>query len=135
MMGVSLTKVALGRLPWPSTALTAEAVLCLDGGTLSLTFQADVDGSRRGADLVFAGVRAHAHRVEGACTAWHVTDAYDTVVEVVDSPWRDEIEQLARERGHPAWTLHHFMIYVDSHGAYEAIAASWSLRERSEPGD
>ncbi len=125
---MSSRQVVLAELPWPSTALVSEAVLRLRGGAATITLEADVDGARQGAELVFAGVRAHAHRAEGVCTAWHVRHAYDAVVEVMDSSWCRQIQDLDRERGHDVGQLHHFMVYIDSHGAFEAIARSWQLR-------
>lgn len=121
-------KVPLAELPWASTGLTAGVVLRQVGAGLSLTFEADTDGVRERAELSFGGVRAHAHRSEGVSTEWHVKDSYDTLVEVSSSAWLEEIEDLDRRRGHLRDPLHHFMIYVDSEGAYEVIARDWHLR-------
>jgi hypothetical protein len=125
---VTSIKVPLAELPWPSTESTAGVVLRQVGGALSLTFQAAGDGARQRVEISFGGVRAHAHRSEGVSTAWHVTDSYDTLVEVSGSAWLEEIEGLDRQRGHLREPLHHFMIYVDSDGAYEVIARDWQLR-------
>jgi hypothetical protein len=127
VMALSMSKVPLGHIPAPSTAFTSEAVLKLAGTTLSVEFEYDDEGVRKRSAVVFDGVRAHVHRVEGASTAWHVKDAFDTVCEVHGSPWLEEVESLAYERGHAPGELHHYVLYLDSSGSYEAIARSWAI--------
>lgn len=122
-----MSKLPLGETPAVSTAFTAEPVLRLAGATLSVEFEFDDDGVRKRSAVVFEGVRAHAHRAEGASTAWHVRDAFDIVCEVEGSPWREEVESLAYERGHPPGELHHYLVYFDSFGPVEAIARSWAI--------
>jgi hypothetical protein len=122
------TKVPLTELPVASTSLTSEPILEYPVGThLRLTLFYKEDGLRYSSVLRFTGLRAFRHRAEGVCTAWHVKDAYDTLVEISDSPWREELETLMYERGHNPGELHHFMIYIDSAGCYEAVARSWEL--------
>jgi len=120
-------KLALGEIPVPSTDITSEVVLQLVGVTLSLSFEFEEGGVRKRSGLLFDGVRAHAHRTEGVSTAWHVEDVFETVTEVLGSPWLEEVESLASERDHGYGELHPYMIYLDSVGCYEAIAGSWSL--------
>ena len=98
-----------------------------DGG-LSLTFEYDDDGRWWTGVLRFDAVRAYMHRAEGLCTLWHIEVAYDTIVEVVNSPWAAELAALDRERGHPFDGLRHFMIYIDSAGCFEVYGPSWDLR-------
>lgn len=121
-------KIRIVELPAASTAFTTEPVLELpDGASLVLTFEYDDRGERYRSGLRFEGVWAHRHRAEGVCSAWHVKDAYDTLVEVQDSTWREELEALSYERGRDPGELHHYLIYIDSAGCYEAVARSWEL--------
>lgn len=124
----------LADLPWPTTELAEGVELVARGGTVSITLRAGREDARRIAVVAFTGVRAHRHRAEGVSTAWHVRTAYDRVVEVVASPWRGEIEDLDARRGHATGDLRHFLVYIDSHGAYEAVATDWDLRQPS-PAD
>jgi hypothetical protein len=120
------TKVPLAALPVPSTSFLSDAVFEHPGGEAWLTFEFSRDGVAYRGGLGFARVRAFRFRSEGHCTPWHVAGTYDTLAEVVESPWVREL--LAAEPtetgGH--WDIHHFMIYIDSAGCYEIGAASWS---------
>lgn len=121
-------KIRIAELPAASTAFTAEPVLEFPVGTgLVIRFEYDDHGARFRSALRFDGVWAHRHRGEGVCTAWHVKDAYDTLVEVRDSAWREELEALSYERGRDPGELHHYLIYIDSAGCYEVVARSWEL--------
>lgn len=121
-------RIRLVELPVASTALTADPKMSYpDGAGLVLHFEYDEDGVRYRSGLSFGGVRAHRHHTESVCTVWHLKGAYDTLVEVQDSMWREELEALCAERGHRWGPLHHYMIYIDSSGCYEVVAQSWEL--------
>lgn len=78
--------------------------------------------------LRFNGIKAVRTRAESACTGWHVDGVYDTLSEVEDSVWVKEIQvdtaDLQRRFGQK-WSLHHYMIYLDSVGCFEFVAESW----------
>jgi hypothetical protein len=65
-------------------------------------------------------------RAERCCTAWHIEGAYDTLVEVVDSRWVEEMRVDTAEPFRDKWATHHYMIYLDSVGCFEIIAESWT---------
>ena len=118
------TKKAIYQAPVPSTAFSTEAVLCAN----VVRFGYQVDGSDRRSGLRFKRVKATRTRVESACTAWHIDDAYDTLVEVENSPWVAEVQAETTDRQHrlgETWTMHHYMIYLDSAGCFEFLAESW----------
>jgi hypothetical protein len=123
------------ELPVASSSLTSEPNLEFPVGTyLRLTLNYKLSGRKYASVLRFNGLRAFRHRAEGVCTVWHVKDAYDTLVEITGSQWREELETLMYERGYDPGELHHFMIYIDSAGCYEAVARSWELLD-PEPAD
>lgn len=94
---------------------------------LSMSF--DDEGEHRSARLKFFRQRAFRKRSESHCTAWHVKDTYDTLCEVLDSDWVEELQSAsAANLGHK-WVMHHFMIYVDSFGCLEVIAESADFEE------
>lgn len=124
-------KVSLAQLPVASTALTQEPRLYFPGGGAELTFgyranRGDVTGGLR-----FERVRSLRFRAEGHSTSWHVEQAYDTLVEVQDSTW--VLELVTAEANQPPWPweIRHFLIYIDSAGAYEFAAESWSWIEEA----
>jgi hypothetical protein len=65
-------------------------------------------------------------RAERCCTAWHIEGTYDTLVEIKNSPWLQEILADTQEMWRDKWATHHYMIYLDSVGCFEVIAESWS---------
>jgi hypothetical protein len=117
-------KKALYQVPVPSTDFTTEAELCAN----SVRF-----GYRKGATECMGGirfkrVRAIRTRSENACMVWNIEGAYDTLVEIEDSSWVDEIKADTAERRiklGEKWGMHDYMIYLDSAGCFEFIAESW----------
>jgi hypothetical protein len=52
-------------------------------------------------------------------------DAEDTLVEVENSDWLEEMRARDRPPGRDPWDMHHYLISFDDHGSYECIAESW----------
>jgi hypothetical protein len=123
-------RVTLAELPVASTSLTDVVLEDPVGVLLELrcTYVGD-DDVRYAFAFHFDVVRALRHRAEMVCTLWHIQGAYDTLVKVRDSEWREEIETLTREQQYDPGELHHYMIYLDSSGCYEVIARTWEMTE------
>ena len=64
-------------------------------------------------------------RTERGCTAGHIEGAYDTLVEVEDSPWVQELRADTNEQWRDKGQTHHYMIYLDGVGSFEVIAEPW----------
>lgn len=116
------TKTPLFRLPEPSTASITDARLC---GPV-LYFDYDRNGTAYRSGIRFNRVLATRTRAERCCKAWHI-EAYDTLVEVEGSAWVEEMRADTNERWRNEWETHHYMIYLDSAGSFEVIAASWDI--------
>lgn len=121
-------KVPLGQIPVPSPDITRVETVHRDG-TLTIRFEFFRDGGMWRGGVVFPGVRAIAWRAEGHCTSWHIQGAYDTIAEVTDSGWIDELHKAEQPESWRVggWMIHHFMLYLDSEGCYEVAAESWTL--------
>lgn len=117
------SKLPLYTLPLPSTELDGDLVLCGD----VLRFLYRRDGSKYQAGIKFEKVTATRTRAERCCTAWHIDGAYDVLVSVEDSDWLKQIKAETAELWREKWTMHHYMIYVDSVGCFELIAESFSI--------
>jgi hypothetical protein len=128
-MSESLRKHPLGELPTPSTAITSGVRLVSDGGSVTLRFEFDRDGIIFNSGVTFRKVRASQWRAESHCTAWHIEEAYDTVVEVKGSPWVAELEATQSSRPRTPWVMRHFMLFIDSEGCFEFVADSFELIE------
>ena len=122
-------KKPLYQMPVPSTELVPGAGMC--GNTLR--FEYSRDGAVYRGGIRFNRVLAVRSRAERCCTAWHIEGAFDTLVEVDNSAWVEEILADIAERWRNAWETHHYMIYLDSAGCFEIIAASWDVLPE-EPG-
>jgi hypothetical protein len=120
-------KVPLGEISTPSTAITDGPRLTLGGGALTIRYEFDADEFIHRGGLEFRGVRAHRHRAESHCTAWHIEGVYDTVARIDGSEWVAELTD-AQPVGHRGrFPMNHYMIYLDSAGCYEVVAADWAL--------
>jgi hypothetical protein len=115
-------KRPIGPLSPPPSAFTEDVPFILPGGGAEICCTYERNGSMYVGGLRFKGVRAYKFRAEGHCTPWHVEGAYDTLVEVEHSDWVADL--LAAEPGETRgrWKIRHFLIYIDSAGAYEVAA-------------
>jgi len=95
-----------------------------EGGDLLLSMDFDHECVAQSARLRFVKTRAHRHRAEIHCTVWHVADAYDTVCEVQESDWVQELLSDSVPEWRDYWVMRHFIIYVDSYGCLEFAAES-----------
>lgn len=119
-----MDKKPLFEIPVPSTELTTDAILC--GNTIRYGYFRN--GAKLKSGIFFSNVKAKRTRSDEACTAWHIEGAYDTLVEVEESDWVEQIMQDTAERQRrfgETWLLHHYMIYLDGTGCIEVIADSW----------
>jgi len=115
------SKKPLYQVPVPSVEFERDAILC----DSVLCFQYYKDKSLCRGGIKFNRVAATRTRAERCCKAWHIDDAYDTLVEVERSSWMTEIRADTEEMWRNKWEMHHYMIYLDSAGSFELIAESW----------
>jgi hypothetical protein len=115
-------KRVLGPLSPPPSAFTEGAVFTHPGGSAELRCTYERNGSMYVGGLRFERVRAYRFLVEGHCTPWHVEDAYDTLVEVDQSGWIEELLAAEPSETWGQFKIRHFLIYIDGSGAYEVAA-------------
>ncbi|HEY6793902.1 MAG TPA: hypothetical protein VI248_04385 [Kineosporiaceae bacterium] len=119
-------------LPVPSTEID-DVWLKDSAGAVTVGFEYGEDEPRVDG-LRFIRPRAYRHRAESHCTAWHL-EAYDRIVEIVDSSWVAELRQAMPIDMRHLFEMRHFMSYFDSFGCYEVVAQAWSpLSERDRDG-
>lgn len=111
-------------LPFASTSLAKAPELYTKGADLVLAVQFLIENKKPLFRLRFRKYRAHRMRAECYCTAWHIESVYDTVCEVDNSIWIDELQEDAVPEWRNFWVMRHFMIYVDTFGCLEVIAES-----------
>jgi hypothetical protein len=119
-----VTKRRMYTVPVPSTGFTREAYF--DGSQVkpAIRYEYQAGGKVVRGGICFRRVAATKHLGEPYCTAWHVADCYDVLVEIVESRWLNELNQNAAESSEVS-DLHHYMIYLDSVGCFEIAAEGW----------
>jgi hypothetical protein len=124
------SKKPLYQPPLPSTEFEGDAKLC--GRVLRFQYFRDKLVYRGG--IRFDNVAASRTRSERCCKSWHIEGAYDTLVEIEESRWLEEILADTQEMWRSRWEIHHYMIYLDSAGCFEILATSWEpLPEKVGP--
>lgn len=121
MSGLGLKRV-LGPLSPPPSAFTEDVVFTDADGDAVLRCRYERHGSMFAGGLRFHRVSAYRARSESLCTAWHIEDAYDTLVEVEKSDWLSELRAAAPGESRSQGKVRHFLIFIDSAGAYEVAA-------------
>lgn len=117
----------LFEIPQPSTAAVEDPTLHMGQGGVWIV----IECYDLGEPLVRSTIKIHSCRAirklaELYCKVWHL-QAYDTVCEVEDSTWAEELKQATPEGHENQWVLKHFMLYLDSVGHYEFIAESVTI--------
>lgn len=120
------SKRQLITVPVASTSFTTEAYFDGKGVYPAIRFGYRREGIEQLGHIQFSRVLAMRKRAERCCKVWHVEGAYDTLVEVEDSPWVAEMRADTNERWRNEWGMHYYLIYLDSVGCFEVIAESWS---------
>ena len=122
-----MEKLPLFSLPYPSTAAIQGPTLVDQDRGMLLSLVCDEKGQQQPIGVLFIKPRAFRKREETYCTGWHVKDVYDTVCEIKNSDWVADLRKDAVPEWLDRWVMRHFMIYLDSFGCLEVVAASASL--------
>lgn len=120
-------KRPLHTIPVPSTSFTTEAYFDIQGISPAIRFGYTTDGVHHRGGIEFSHVLATRTRAERCCQLSHIEGAYDTLVEIENSPWVEEMRADVNEMWRNKWEMHHYMIYLDSAGCFEIIAESWAV--------
>lgn len=118
-------KKPIYSVPIASTSFTREAYLDCSGIGKIIRYEYECELGERRSGLKFNQVSAFRTRSERCCSAWHISGAYDTLVEVEDSSWLAEVTKDVAEPYRESWKPIHYMIYLDSAGSFEFLALSW----------
>jgi hypothetical protein len=89
-----------------------------------------IDGANRRSGIQFNRVFASRRYSEKTCKVWYIEVAYDSLVEIENSDWVEELQADTSEtqfRLGQKWEMHHYLIYLDSFGSFEAVAESWEV--------
>jgi hypothetical protein len=125
-MNATPLRNALYKVPVASTSFLREAFW--DDSAIRFAYR--TDGERQNVAIEFYRAMAMRHRAESFCTVNHIRDCYDTLVEIDPSSWREEMLQDVSPKLQPHIPqLHHYMIYLDSVGCFEVLAARWNVTE------
>lgn len=118
-------KTALYEVPVASTDFTLEAHTDDKRGPATICYGYRLDGVDYFGGIKFRFPLCTRTRAERCCKVWHI-EAYDTLMEVQDSSWVEEMRADTKPSWRDKWEMHHYIIYLDSAGCFEVIADSWS---------
>ena len=119
------SKKPLYTVPVASTAFESGGAYMLLG---TIRYEYYREGVHHRSGIRFKRIKATRTYSESASKAWHIEGAYDTLVEIENSPWVEELQADTADRQRrlgEKWEMHHYMIYLDSSGTFEVIAESW----------
>jgi len=110
----------LWELPILSSQLENGLQISINGMEVSLSFTYLADENiEKEVELKFDSVLCHLHTSERFTKA--MLDAYDTVVQIEESDWLNELKKL-NERDYEFWKPKHYAVYFDGIGLYQFIA-------------
>lgn len=78
-------------------------------------------------EIVFSHVRAFRFTADAACTGWQITSSSDSVFEVEESSWRDEIDLKIPEYSRFGPPLRHLVFYILEEGCFEFVCGEMSI--------
>lgn len=108
------------ELPMLSSLLNHEPELLIRGLDISMILDGkDPSDANRHVCLSFKNVLCHKHTSERFTAEMY--DAYDTVVEIVDSEWLMTMKKM-NETDFNFWQPKHFAVYLDGMGLYQFVA-------------
>ncbi len=123
----------LWRIPVPSTQVQGEQLL-FNGGNALLRFDyydVEKNDAMFTAGILFDFVAGFKHDSEGFATT--LMDAYDRLVEIIDSEWVAEYRKT-NQRAANLFDIKHYAIFLKSCGLYEFVAADFTIQEVREGG-
>lgn len=120
-------KIPLYTIDVCSTDFCCDAYFDGSGNRYSIRYHYCKDQLEYRSGISFFRMLSLRQRAESCCTAWHIENAYDALVEIEGSRWKAELEnEIPLHLREPdGW--HHYMIYLDSAGCFEIIAKSWTV--------
>jgi len=121
----------LWRIPVPSTEVQGEQLLCTGAEALLRFDYCDVEKNEAmfTAGIFFDAVVGFKHDSEGFAAT--LMDAYDRLVEIVDSDWVAEYRKT-NPRIADLFDIKHYAIFLKSCGLYEFIAKSHAIQKVKE---
>lgn len=125
----------LWKFPVPSTCIAEGGVkLIYPGGNAWLLF--DYYDEKKNdvifnTGILFDAVQAHRHSSEKFIKS--LLNAYDSLVEITESEWVNQLREVNKEIA-DYWGIKHYAIFLDSNGLYEFIARDYKILETKEGG-
>src|SRR5260370_42012067 len=96
-------KRALQKVTVPSTTFTTEAYFDGQGAAPAIRFGYSQEGASHLGGFQFTKVLAVRTRAERCCQPWHIEGVYDTLAEIEDSQWVEELRADTTEQWRGTW--------------------------------
>jgi hypothetical protein len=118
-------KKKLYTTPKPSTSFISEAFLDYTETDPMIRYEYLDNKTTVARGIKFINTYALKTRSERCCSVWHIEDAFDTLLEIENSSWIEEVSRDIPLEYRSDWKPRHFMIYLDSVGSFEFLAEDW----------
>ena len=99
--------------------------LIFPGGKMELRYNFFKDSIIYKTGFLFNRIQAFKFEADLYPEGWKIDHSYDTLIQVVNSPWIEEMEEGQSEDIIKRRTLNHYLIYFHHFGCYEVVAATW----------
>lgn len=122
-----MNTIKLTNLPIPQSGCGNTRLSC-DGLSLSLEFEFRNQGEDIIGAIQFEGVVAYRFSNEMHSEGF-VSEAYESVAEVLNSDWRQRLAALAPASVTNTSSARHFAVFLSSNGYFEVLAESFRVEE------
>lgn len=117
-----MTTTKITNLPIPQSGCGNTRLSC-DGLNLSIEFEYRSQGEDIIGKICFESVIAYRFSNEMHSEGF-VTEAYESVAEVLNSEWKTRLTAIAPTGVTDALSARHFVMFLSSNGYFEVLAAS-----------
>lgn len=120
------------QFPVPSNCINNGVTLYFRGANAIMKFDyfdEERDDRKFNGGITFEAVMSHRHSSEKFTKS--IGAAYDTLIEITDSKWIDELKEISPEWAE-YWKIKHYAIYLDGYGMYEFAARDFNVMQESE---
>ena len=113
------------QFPVPSTAIEGTKLIYPGGDAwLLFDYYDENQDAIFNSGLMFEAVQAHRHSSEMFTVS--LMGAYDCLVEIVDSEWVKELNEINKQTA-DFWGIKHYAIFLKSNGLFEFIARGYEI--------
>jgi len=121
-----MNALKLSELPIPQSGC-GNTRLVSDGVSLNIEFEYRAQGQDLVGCIEFESVVAYRFRNEMHSRGYS-SDAYESLVEIAESPWKEEVSEIAPSGIGDVSGAHHYALFLSSNGYFEILAHAFCVQ-------